>query len=57
MICWGAYEKSGHHLRVGTMPENTVMKNLLEKQGLIPCGTIYVEEDDYPRIAYEKSEA
>ena len=24
------------------------------KLGFIHCGTIYVEEDDYPRLAYEK---
>jgi len=23
--------------------------------GFVPCGTIYVEEDNYPRIAFEKS--
>ena len=26
----------------------------LEKLGFVHCGTIYVEEDDYPRLAYEK---
>ncbi len=31
------------------------MQNLLEKCGFIHTGTIYVEEDDFPRLAYEKS--
>ncbi len=30
------------------------MQGLLEKLGFTHCGTIYVEEDDYPRLAYEK---
>ena len=33
----------------------TVMRNLLEKLGFLPCGTIYVEEDDFPRLAFEKT--
>jgi hypothetical protein len=27
---------------------------MLKKAGFVHCGTIYVEEDDYPRLAYEK---
>ena len=34
---------------------NTMMRNLLEKLGFLPCGTIYVEEDDFPRLAFEKT--
>ena len=34
---------------------NTVMRNLLEKLGFLPCGTAYVEEDDFPRLAFEKT--
>ena len=30
------------------------MQNLLKKLGFVHCGTIYVEEDDYPRLAFEK---
>ncbi len=30
--------------------DNVVMQNLLKKLGFTRCGTIYVEEDDYPRI-------
>ena len=42
------------HLRVDTHGDNWVMQNLLGKLGFTHCGTIYVEEDDYPRLAYEK---
>lgn len=51
-INW-AFEKCGH-LRVDTHGDNRVMQNLLEKSGFIHCGTIYVKEDYYPRLAYEK---
>jgi hypothetical protein len=30
------------------------MQNLLSKLGFTRCGIIYVEEDEYPRYAYEK---
>ena len=49
-----AYEQCGH-LRVDTHGDNRVLQQLLQKLGFIHCGTIYVEEDDYPRLAYEKS--
>ena len=49
-----AYEKSGH-LRIDTHGDNTVMQSLLKKLGFVHCGTIYVEEDTYPRLAFEKS--
>ena len=52
-----AYEKSGGHLRIDTHGDNKVMQNLMEKEGFLHCGTIYVEEDDFPRLAYEKSKA
>lgn len=52
-IDW-AFEKCGH-LRVDTHGDNRVMQKLLEKCGFTHCGTIYVEEDCYPRLAYEKS--
>ena len=50
-----AVARSGH-LRIDTHGDNRVMQNLLTKLGFVHCGTIYVEEDDYPRLAYEKSE-
>lgn len=48
-----AYEQCGH-LRIDTHGDNLVMQGLLSKLGFVRCGTIYVEEDDNPRIAYEK---
>ena len=30
------------------------MQRLLRRLGFRHCGTIYVEEDDYPRLAFEK---
>ena len=48
-----AYEQC-HHLRMDTHGDNIVMQRLLGKLGFRHCGTIFVEEDDYPRLAYEK---
>lgn len=42
------------HLRMDTHGDNYVMQNMLSKNGFVHCGTIYVEEDNYPRLAYEK---
>ena len=53
-ISW-AYEQCGH-LRIDTHGDNYVMQNLLRKLGFVHCGTIFVEEDDNPRLAFEKSE-
>ncbi len=39
-----------------TNGDNKVMQRLLEKLGFTHCGTIYVEEDDYPRLAFEKTD-
>ena len=52
-INW-AFEQCGH-LRIETHGDNKVMQNLVKKLGFIHCGTIYVEEDDYPRLAFEKT--
>ncbi len=49
-----AYERCGH-LRVDTHGDNTVVQNLLRKLGFVHTGTIYVVEDEYPRLAFEKS--
>ena len=49
-----AYRQCGH-LRVDTHGDNRVLQSLLGKLGFVHCGTIYVEEDPYPRLAYEKS--
>jgi len=51
-INW-AFEQCGH-LRIDTHGDNQVMQKLLQKLGFSHCGTIYVEEDDFPRLAYEK---
>ncbi len=37
-----------------THGDNIVMQGLLQKLGFVRCGTFYVEEDDYPRLAFEK---
>ncbi len=54
-IRW-AYRQCGH-LRMDTHGDNTVMQNLLKKLGFVHCGTIYVKEDNDPRLAFERSEA
>ena len=41
------------HLRIDTHGDNRVMQNLLKKSGFLYCGIIHVEEDSYPRLAYE----
>ncbi len=51
-INW-AFDQCGH-LRIDTHGDNKVMQNLVTKLGFTHCGTIYVEEDNYPRLAYEK---
>lgn len=43
------------HLRIDTHADNTVMRNLLRKLGFVHCGTIYVREDRFPRLAFEKT--
>ena len=49
-----AMEQCGH-LRLDTHGDNVVVQNLVTRLGFTHCGTIYVEEDDYPRLAYEKT--
>jgi len=49
-----AFRQCGH-LRIDTHGDNRVMQNLLQGLGFVHCGTIYVEEDDDPRLAYEKT--
>lgn len=51
-INW-AFEQCGH-LRIDTHADNVVMQNLLRKLGFVHCGTIYVYEDRFPRLAFEK---
>ena len=42
------------HMRIDTHGDNTVMQNLVTSLGFVHCGTIYVTEDNDPRLAYEK---
>lgn len=42
------------HLRIDTHGDNGPMQHLLAKCGFTHCGTIYVEEDNDPRLAFEK---
>ena len=53
-IQW-AFDQCGH-LRMDTHSDNKVMQNLLKKLGFVHCGTIFVYEDHFPRLAYEKTE-
>ncbi len=48
-----AFAQCGH-LRMDTHGDNKVMQKLLAKLGFEYCGIIYVEEDSYPRLAYER---
>ena len=52
-INW-TFEQCGH-LRIDTHSDNKVMQNLVKKLGFVHCGTIYVEEDNNPRLAFEKT--
>ena len=55
-FCLGwAFSQCGH-LRMDTHGDNKVMQSLLTKLGFVHCGTVHVEEDPYPRLAYEKWE-
>ena len=54
-INW-ALQQCGH-LRIDTHNDNIVMQNLLKKLGFVQCGTIYVLEDNNPRLAFEKTVA
>lgn len=49
-------ERQSPHMRIDTFRDNIVMQNLLKKLGYVHCGTIYIQEDNYPRMAYEKTE-
>ncbi len=42
------------NLRIDTHDDNRVMQHVLEKNGFVKCGRIYLENGD-PRIAYQKS--
>lgn len=48
-----AEERSIKNLRADTHADNHSMQRLLERNGFIPCGRVYVGEHE-PRIAYQK---
>lgn len=48
-----AFHQCGH-LRIDTHGDNRIMQHIVKNLGFVHCGTIYVEEDDYPRLAFEK---
>ena len=48
-----AYKQCGH-LRIDTHEDNRVMQNLLQKCGFFYCGIIHIQNDNSPRLAYEK---
>ncbi len=43
------------NFRIDTHNDNKIMQHVIEKNGFIRCGIIYVK-DGSPRIAYEKIE-
>ncbi len=47
--------KQCRHLRIDTHTDNKIMQRVAERLGFINCGIIHVLEDNYPRIAYEKT--
>lgn len=51
-INW-AFRQCGH-LRIDTHGDNKVVQKIAGNLGFVHCGTIYVEEDNYPRLAFEK---
>lgn len=50
-----AYDQC-RHLKIDTHENNIIMQRLLTKLGFERRGIIYVREDHYPRIAFEKQQ-
>lgn len=48
-----AFAQCGN-LRIDTHDDNLVMQHVLEKNGFVRCGRIYMENGD-PRVAFQKS--
>ncbi len=46
--------RQSNHLRIDTHGDNRVMQKVLLGLGFTRCGIIYIEEDNDPRIAFEK---
>lgn len=51
--CLDFSEGCYNNIRIDTHEDNKIMQHILEKNGYIKCGIIYVE-DNTPRIAYQK---
>lgn len=50
-IKW-CYQRT-HNIRIDTHRDNTIMQHILEKEGFLRCGIIYLQNGD-ERIAYQK---
>ncbi len=50
--CMDYCKKQSSHLRIDTHEKNEIMQHLIQKNGFVKCGTIYVK-DGSPRIAFE----
>ena len=52
---WEYCKSQERYLRIDTHHDNKVMQHVLEKNGFVPCGVIYLENGD-PRLAYDRME-
>lgn len=52
--CEIAHEHGMLDLRCDTHEVNRPMRRMLEKNGFVHCGTIYLSADGEPRVAYQK---
>lgn len=50
--CMAWCKERADHLRIDTHHDNVVMQRFLQKQGFLPCGTIYLSNGS-PRIGFE----
>ncbi len=57
MFCLAWACQQAGHMRIDTHGDNYVMQNLVKKLGFVQRGIIYVKEDSYPRLAFEKLRA
>lgn len=53
-FCLNWAVEQSKHLRIDTHGDNKVLQYILGKLGFTYCGWVNVEEDDMPRLAYEK---
>lgn len=52
-LCYDWSMTRTDNLRIDTFQDNKIMQHVLERNGFVRCGTIYIE-DGSPRIAYQK---